>query len=69
MSDKIGHPDFMGKISHTYRGLKHVGKPIYGILIFRDFRVIELSECYNSKIARPHGYLPMGLLRFLFSEL
>jgi len=55
MDDKIGHPDFMGKISHAYRGLEHAGKPIYDILIFLDFRVIGLSECYNSKIARPHG--------------
>ena len=69
MDDKIGHPDFMGKISHAYMGLEHAGKPIYDILIFRDFRVIGLSECYNSKIARPHGYLPMGILRFLISEL
>jgi hypothetical protein len=60
MDDKIGHPDFMGKISHTYRGLEHVRGLLSVILIFRDFRVIELSECYNSKIAKPHGYLPMG---------
>jgi hypothetical protein len=55
MDDKIGHPDFMGKISHAYMGLEYVRIAIYGILIFRDFRVIGLSECYNSKIARPHG--------------
>ena len=49
MDDKIGHPDFMGKISHAYMGLNRVRMPLSIILIFRDFRVIGLSERHNSK--------------------